>query len=900
MQSSCIDQVRQGQASILLISPEQLRSRTVNNILETRKVGLWVLDEAHCLSKWGHDFRPDYRYIGRWIARRYTGDERGTILCLTATAKPDVEREITDYFTETLNLRLEVLDGGAERVNLDFVVMQTTNATKMDHIRQVLEDELTSQPDGGAIIYCSRRRHTEDIANFLNSTGMKASHFHAGLSPDEKRETQERFISGDLRILAATNAFGMGIDKPDVRLVLHSDIPGSLENYMQEAGRAGRDQQHARCILLYTPEDTEQQFSLNAHSRISRQEIESVLRALRRLDERTKQKTDIVATPGEILAEDIEGDFQRDTVSDDTRVKTAVAWLEEATLATRLENEVRVHPASLKVPNQGAARERLERISGMDRITRNKALEIIRRVLNAPPDQGITTDELANLTALSSQQVQSMLQMLHQAGILSDDQAITCFVHQGVADHSRDRYQHAAGMEQDLIRHMEEHAPDQDIGEAQPLHLREASSALQRAGHSGALPLKVQNSLRSISQDGRYASAQESAEAASGTPGQGNIRLRNTGNETIQVTLRQGWSRIEADAEERRRDADRILGFLLAQLPQGVRGKDLMVDTTRGNLAEALTQAQNGHNRPNGRNRQAMGHRLDNAMLWLHHQQIIRLNRGLGIFTPAMTIRLEKEGGHFTNADYEPLQNYYDAQTVQIHIMAEYARRGLESTADAIRLTMDYFSMEQQDFLKKWLPNRESEMQRQTTQESFRRIVTDLNHRTQQNIVSDDRVQTSVLIIAGPGAGKTRVLVHRIAYLIKCKREPAGSIIALAYNRHPAVEIRQRLHELIGEDARGVLVMTLHSLAMRLTGETFGQVITGNQTSDRETTAPANSQQETESYFTAMLQRAVALLGDRNASDPERDELRDRLLAGFRWILVDEYQDMNELHWTPD
>ena len=181
-----IYQVRQGQASILLISPEQLRSRTVNNILETRKVGLWVLDEAHCLSKWGHDFRPDYRYIGRWIARRYTGDERGTILCLTATAKPDVEREITDYFTETLNLRLEVLDGGAERVNLDFVVMQTTNATKMDHIRQVLEDELTSQPDGGAIIYCSRRRHTEEIANFLNSTGNESQPLSRRAEPGRK------------------------------------------------------------------------------------------------------------------------------------------------------------------------------------------------------------------------------------------------------------------------------------------------------------------------------------------------------------------------------------------------------------------------------------------------------------------------------------------------------------------------------------------------------------------------------------------------------------------------------------------------------------------------------------------------------------------------------------------
>ena len=201
------------------------------------------------------------------------------------------------------------------------------------------------------------------------------------------------------------------------------------------------------------------------------------------------------------------------------------------------------HPASLKVPDQGAARERLERISGMDRITRNKALDIVRRVLNAPPDQGITTDELANLTALSSQRVQGMLQMLHQAGILSDDQAITCFVHQGVAGNSRDRYQHAARMEQDLIRHMEERAPDQDIGEAQPLHLREASSALQQAGHPAALPMRVQNSLRSISQDGRYASALGGPEAASGAPGQGNIRLRNTGNETIQVTLRQGWRR---------------------------------------------------------------------------------------------------------------------------------------------------------------------------------------------------------------------------------------------------------------------------------------------------------------------------------------------------------------------
>ena len=286
-----LNDVRQGQAAILLISPEQLRSRSVTNSLETRRVGLWVLDEAHCLSKWGHDFRPDYRYIGRWLRNHHSPEERGTVLCLTATAKPDVEKDITDYFTETLDKTLEVVDGGAERHNLDFIVVPTTKATRLDHISQLLREELDldDPKSGGAIIYCSRRRSTEEVAEFLNQKGIPAERFHAGITGEEKRDIQERFVSGDLRILAATSAFGMGIDRPDIRLILHSDMPGSLENYIQEAGRAGRDQQHARCVLLYTPEDTEEQFSLNARARISRNDIETVLRALRRLEDRNNR-----------------------------------------------------------------------------------------------------------------------------------------------------------------------------------------------------------------------------------------------------------------------------------------------------------------------------------------------------------------------------------------------------------------------------------------------------------------------------------------------------------------------------------------------------------------------------------------------------------------------------------
>ena len=150
--------------------------------------------------------------------------------------------------------------------------------------------------------------------------------------------------------------------------------------------------------------------------------------------------------------------------------------------------------------------------------------------------------------------------------------------------------------------------------------------------------------------------------------------------------------------------------------------------------------------------------------------------------------------------------------------MDRYAQAGLESMADALRLAMDYFVLPQEDFLKRWLPVPGSELSRQTTGESWHKIVDSLRNPHQRRIVVDDRENPNVLVLAGPGSGKTRVLVHRIAYLVRVRRQNPRSILALAYNRHAAVEIRRRLVELIGDDARGVIVLTCHALAMRLTG----------------------------------------------------------------------------------
>jgi ATP-dependent DNA helicase RecQ len=227
-------------------------------------------------------------------------------------------------------------------------------------------------------------------------------------------------------------------------------------------------------------------------------------------------------------------------------------------------------------------------------------------------------------------------------------------------------------------------------------------------------------------------------------------------------------------------------------------------------------------------------------------------------------------------ADFAPLRLHYDEQVIQIHVMAEYVQRGLARMADALQLSMDYFTLDRERFLQRWLAGRDKELAQQTTPASWRAIVESLRNPQQQRIVADEREQTNVLILAGPGSGKTRVLVHRIAYLVRARRENPHSILALAYNRHAAVEIRRRLVDLIGDDARGVTVLTCHGLAMRLAGVSFA---------DR-------AFQASDGAFDEVLQQAIRLLRGDGLAPEEADEQRDRLLAGFRWILVDEYQDI--------
>ena len=868
--SEALERIRLGDAGILLIAPEQLRSSTMRRVLDQREIAAWVLDEAHCLSKWGHDFRPDYWYVARFIRERADRDKMPVppVLCLTATAKPDVVREIKEHFRDRLGVTVEVHNGGARRDNLGFEVMPTSKAEKFGDIHLAIECHLPEDGDDGAIIYCATRRQTERVAEFLQAKDVKADFFHAGLSPEKKKEVQRRFIEGDLRAIVATNAFGMGIDKPNVRLVVHADIPGSLENYLQEAGRAGRDERRARCVLLYTADDVERQFGMAARSRLTQEEIQGILRALNRLDRKNRKhrvKGDreprVVATVGEILTEDQDRAFERDSATDDNRVRTAVVWLEKSHHLRREENFVRIFPSSLRVSSVEEAKKRLLRNDVPGR-RRRELLRIVHALIQAPPDKGVTTDELMSVAGMAAREVRSALRDLESHGIASNDTALTAYVHTGVKGASRKRLAEACEIETALISHMREQAPDLGKNDSSVLNLRVAAQRLWDDEVADPLPQRLMHIVRSVGKDGRG----EDDEAP------GSLSVRNRGRDQAKITLHREWDALEKWARIRREGAELLLAHLLQCLPPDARGIDLLAETTLGKLNHAIESDHALKQRVRSPPRL-----MERVLLWLHEQEVIRLHKGLVVFRPAMKIRLEPGVRRvFTQTDFEPLALHYKGQVLQIHVMVQFAERGLAAVSEALQLAMEYFKLPKEEFLARWFPGQEAETARETTPESWRTIVESLNNPAQQSIVADERKRTNVLVLAGPGSGKTRVLVHRIAYLVRaCRQHPRG-ILALVYNRHAAVEIRQRLKYLIGDDARPVTVLTCHALAMRLAGFSFTR----------------RSERPDDIDFRQVLRRAIDLLRGEGLPPEEADERRERLLAGFRWILVDEYQDI--------
>lgn len=899
-----MDRVVSGDVAILYISPEQLRNPGVKRVLMMRRIGCWVFDEAHCLSKWGHDFRPDYLYCVRVI--RELSDACGTtpppVQAFTATARPDVIRDITECFKPVLPEGFTLFQGGVERTNLEFSVLCVSEQEKSAALLDLLRREL-ADPQACAIVYCATTKACDFTAAFLEQMlpEAKAAAFYARLDPEKKKAIIEAFIGNELRVICATNAFGMGIDKGNVRLVVHYEIPGSLESYLQEAGRAGRDLRPARCVLLYDPKDIDKQFQLSALSELSLESMNTVLRSLKRRTEQlivaraaagrseklsaAQRKAIVEATPVEKYPEVVDtvmellgaadpGDAAQFDLDPVTKVRTAIAWLECAGFMTRSDNSTQVFQGVPRFKSAGEACKKIEELSlnpAARSLWRAIALAMVERQGEATP-RGASADGLSEkvgewlpaneASRVTARDVMRAVSGMERAGLLSRAVLISLVLRPSGARSAGKLAELVLGTEARFLDLLIDEAPQADDGAEHPMDLRAAAQKLRDMGEAVTGTALLRNILVTWREDG----------ASAGGPGM--VSLRSAGRDRFMMRLTRGWQELRFAMQRRHRLARLLLEFIKTELA-GRAGsvQDEYVSFPLEKLVGAIAASQDFAGWTPEKCEKAAGR----SLLFLHEQKVLCLQSGLALFRQAMTMRLTADRKRaYTRQDFSELASHYEEKNAQIHFMNEYAGLGAKSMGFAMRYAADYFALSEEEFEARYFKGRKQELARGSSAATYRRILTDLANKEQEAVVSAARAANQ-LVIAGPGSGKSKVILHRAAWLASVKRVNPREILVLCYNHSTAVSLRKRLVDLMGEAGRRITVRTFHSFALSLTGRSVGAA--GWEEAD----------------LSAVIREAADLLTGRKAVPGlGLREQREELLMGLKYLLVDEYQDIDE------
>lgn len=790
--SSYLNRVNDGSASLLYISPEMLRSNTIERILMNRHVVRFVIDEAHCFSSWGHDFRVDYLYIGTFIKNYQKKKQCGPIpvSCFTATAKQKVIQDIRDYFMRTLGLDLELYASSASRTNLRYSVIHVeNNEEKYSRLRNLI-----SASDCPTIVYVSRTKRTIELAQSLTRDGYPALPFNGKMDPELKKINQEAFMNDQTRIIVATSAFGMGVDKSDVGMVIHYDISDSLENYAQEAGRAGRDPKRtAKCYVLYNDDDLDKHFIMLNQTKLSINEIQQVWKVIKNM---TKNRETVNCSALEIARQA----GWDDSVTDiETRVRTAISALEQSNFLKRGNNMPHVYATGITVTNMDEARQRISESRLFDNDEVEKAVRIIKSLItqkNTVKARGAEAesrvDYLADLLGMTKRDVITLVERMRQEGILADSRDISAYLHESgfSANKSLGLLERLAKLERHLLGIIQENEKEITCKQLNDSAIKEGLDSTEKDVRSLLFFLNLK----------------------------GYIKQRVSAHHLPTLRLLHTPDKAMAKFEKRRKISRLAVEWLykLADAAgEGEKNKDRAVTFS---VVELLNHINSTTGSLFGGNADVTLEDVEEALLYLSKIGALKIEGGFMVIYNAMNIVREKENSpRYKKEDYRRLDEFYKLRIQQIHIVGEYANLMVKDYDAALRFVHDYFHMDYRQFIARYFKDsRKEEINRNITPARYNKLIAELSER-QKEIINDDKSRY-IVVGAGPGSGKTRVLVHKLASLLMLEDVKHEQLLMLTFSRSAATEFKQRLIELVGNAAHFVEITTFHSYCFNLLG----------------------------------------------------------------------------------
>lgn len=775
---NALERVESGEASLLYIAPEQLRSKTIEKVLMSRTLVRIVIDEAHCFSAWGQDFRIEYMFIGEFIKHLQECKGLDTpipVSCFTATAKPKVISDICDYFRDRLGITLKRFTTDVARTNLRYTVLfRASDEDKYQTLRNLLDG--TKCP---AIVYVTRTKAAEKIAERLGKDGFDAKAFHGQMEVNTKVKAQDDFMSGKVRIIVATSAFGMGVDKSDVGLVVHYEISDSLENYIQEAGRAGRDvNSQAECYVLYNDDDLNKHFILLNQTKLTLSEINQVWSAVKKLT----AKHDCIHISALEIARKAGWEEIRDV---ETKVKSAIAALETAGYLRRGMNSPRIFATSIVPRNMDEASERIERCPDFTEDDKLDARRIIKSLISERSRSCAGTveaesrvDYLSDMLGIETRKVISIVERMRVAGILAKDDDMTAYLRLGQLR----KFKYYIQLEKFLVETV--------IGECTKFSLKEINEKAIASGIARSSVKDIRTILffwtirhyiekRPVTDDYIQIAAKVSASDL-----EKQIAVRNSIASFIVYRFKDN------NKEE---DGEVKVGFSLAGLVGDYNDSALFPEKIDVGMAEE-------------------------ALLFLAKTGILNLEGGFMVLYNKLQIeRLKDSKCRYKKDDYHNLDDFYKQRIQQIHIIGKYANMMVSDKNRAMEYVHDYFVLDFKAFIKKYFDSKEAKrIDRNISEKKYEELFGSLTG-TQSDIINDSESRF-IVVPAGPGSGKTYVLVRKLASLILLEDVKSEQLLMLTFSRAAATEFKKRLKALIGNAAEYVEIKTFHSYSFDILG----------------------------------------------------------------------------------